>query len=46
MLTSTPLITLTAKTVQRVAELGDAARVFVSRPETAVRRLGLGVGKA
>jgi hypothetical protein len=32
MLTSTPLITLTAKTVQSVAELGDAAQVFVSRP--------------
>lgn len=32
MLTSNPVITLTAKTVQRVAELGDAAQVFVSRP--------------
>jgi hypothetical protein len=32
MLTSNPLITLTAKTVQRIAQLGDAAQVFVSRP--------------
>jgi hypothetical protein len=31
MLTSRPVITLTAKTIQRVAGLGDAAKVFVSR---------------
>lgn len=32
LLTSHPIVTLTARTVQRVAGLGDSAKVFVSPP--------------